>query len=107
MSDFVNLTAHDVVVMRPNGKTMVIPPSGTVARVLTEEREAEPVDDIPCVNRDLCKVAGLPPAVEGTYYIVSSLTMLYAPERKDLLAPANLARDDAGNVVGCTAFVRR
>ncbi len=49
-------------------------------------------------------VEGLPDPRPDTYYIVSAMVRNALPERKDLLSPFDLVRDDEGRVVGCRAF---
>ena len=47
---------------------------------------------------------GLPAYEEGTFYIVSQIVKSALPYRTDLLVPAEMVRDAAGNVVGCKSL---
>ena len=40
----------------------------------------------------------------GTYYIVSQLVKSALPDRVDLLVPAEVQRDEKGNILGCKSF---
>jgi hypothetical protein len=41
-----------------------------------------------------------------TYYIVSQLVKNALPHRKDLLVPAEVVRDEKGNILGCRSLGR-
>ncbi len=86
----VNLTPHEVNI---NG--VAVPPSGTVARVATVQRDVGTVvfgeTTIPVVQNTYGAVEGLPGPEPGTVYLVSSL-VLGALEaqgiyREDVFAP--------------------
>jgi hypothetical protein len=47
---------------------------------------------------------GLPEYKEGTFYIVSQLVKTALPERQDLLVPAEVVRDEQGNIIGCISL---
>lgn len=99
---YVNLTPHAIVL---NDGTS-IPPSGQVARVSSSYGE---------FNQD--KVAevkfgepvGLPPAEEGTLFIVSGLVAA-AVKRADVVSPATghpgCVRDAGGRIVSVPGFLR-
>lgn len=40
----------------------------------------------------------------ANYYIVSRMVANALPNRKDLLVPNELVRDDQGNIIGCRSF---
>lgn len=48
----------------------------------------------------------LPPATDGTWYIVSTLVALAHPTRTDLLMPYGTVRDLDGQTIGTTGFAR-
>ena len=56
---------------------------------------------VPIYRTVLGTVTGLPPVNEGIGYIVSAMVRSAAPERRDLYSPADLQRDEHGNVIGC------
>lgn len=52
------------------------------------------------------EVVNLPDPKPGTYYIVSKMLAQAYPERKDLIFPGTLVRNESGDVVGCIDFSR-
>jgi len=107
--EVINLTPH-AVVLTAAGKEVTIPPSGTVARVTTEEKESGSVaiDGIvvPLLQTKHGAVENLPAPEDGTIYIVSSMIVAAAPERTDCFAPARLIRNEAGQIIGAGALSR-
>src|SRR4030042_444641 len=73
--------------------------------------KAEPVVldngiSIPTSRTEFGDVVGLSPQADGVYYIVSQLVKSTLPDRTDLLVPAELVRDERGNIVGCGSLGR-
>lgn len=117
-----NLTPHTVRVFSANtGEIVVeIPPSGTVARVEKIGNrqigsETIPVSnfgdngetweyDIPILVSTVAGFSGLPNEQANVRFIVSAALRTACPDRLDLVSPADLVRDEAGNVLGCRAF---
>ena len=98
---FVNLTPHSITLCG-----LIIPPSGTIARVAVTRKPygvATPYDDIgisiPLFIAEYGEVTGLPAQAERTMFIVSAMVRQAVPERCDVGSPANLVRDDKGNVI--------
>ena len=105
-----NLTPHQVVVS----------PSGDMTRSITLESEGSPSRvtakrtvithlqvgslAIPLHAVHYDGVPDLPNEVEGTFLIVSRLVAERFLERKDLLIPDELIRDDSGTVVACQSL---
>ena len=109
----VNLTPHPLSVVCPDGQTLQVPPSGTIARVAVTRRPAGQLRvegaslDVHVVEYG--DVEGLPEPEAGVIYVVSALVASRVP-RPDVYAPGELVRDEAGRVVGCrglTASVTR
>jgi hypothetical protein len=110
----VNLTPHPITLRSPQGEDVVVPPSGTIARVsatpgaLKDEGLPVPVAG-PTIYGE---VVGLPPPLEGCYYIVSNLVLAaLRGSRPDVLAPGtgpgdNPIRDEGGRVIAVTRLVR-
>ena len=99
----INLCPHTIDILDEAGFTaLTVAPSGTVARV-SQREEAVNFPDIPCrVTRQVFgEVVDLPDATPGVAFIVSRLVAAACPERKDLLIPGPLVRDESGNPVGC------
>lgn len=104
MPSFVNLTPHDVTVIKGNGQSMTIPKSGDVARCSQTRKDVDQINDIMLSVTQFGDVEGLPEPRWGVWFIVSALVRAGVPHRKDVLSPGALVRDDAGNVIGCQGF---
>ena len=117
----INLTPHAIIVFSAvTGETVAeIPPYGLIARVEKASRQidAEIVaipefgDDgerweynVPIMASSLSAVSGLPNEQAGVRFIVSAQVRVACADRFDLVSPADLVRDDAGNVIGCRSF---
>ncbi len=99
---FVNLTPHSLYEVT-TGTT--IPTSGIIARVKSSTVIAGKHAGIPIYATEFGELEGLPEPVEGTMYVVSSLALNAVPaHRRDVVAPGNLVRDEAGQPIGCTGF---
>ena len=101
MKNIINLTPHDVNIV--GGETMY-KATGVVARCKQLEKEAGEVNGIKLYTVEYGEVEGLPEEKEDTFYIVSQLVRSALPDRKDLLSPAGLVRDEAGRIIGSTGF---
>jgi hypothetical protein len=97
----INYMAHEV-----DACGNKYPPSGMVARVATTLRKVDEIDGIPVMVCESGGVQNCPPKRDGVQYIVSQYVRQALPERKDLISPAKLLRDNNGKVVGCGAFER-
>lgn len=63
------------------------------------------IGGIPITSTSFGKVEGLPQEEkEGVYYIVSRLVMQACPNRRDLLVPNELQRDEQGRIIGCKSL---
>lgn len=107
MTTMINLTAHAITILGPDGVTVTIPPSGQVARVsATATVVAETVVDgarVPIVRTAFGEVTGLPAPQDGVLYVTSTLVAqaAAAAERTDVVAPdtgPSAVRDAAGQV---------
>lgn len=116
-----NLTPHAVRVFSARGELVAeIPPSGIIARIeklgsYQASLETVSVPDfgdegeiweynIPILVSAAAGVTGLPDEQASTRFIVSAMVRVACPDRSDLVSPADLVRDEAGNVIGCRAF---
>lgn len=110
MSRVVNLTPHAINFVSHAGEHVSLPPAGTVARVETSESSDGVVDVEGCeieVGRILdLGVVGLPPEDGEAMFVVSRVVAQAAPERRDLLFPLDLLRDESGTVMGCRRLGR-
>ena len=124
MYAIVNLTPHSVTVyslndceevtkgsytsliLKEGAQPMVTYPSQGVARAACSKEQVDVINNIPVYATSYGEPEGLPPAKEGTFYLVSALTAQAAPQRHDLLIIDGAVRDSEGRICGCTAFGR-
>lgn len=97
----INLTAHTITEVTTG---IAIPTSGRIARVKTKTRKIGDVLGFPIFNSEISEIEGIPDEEEGVTYIVSVLIMKACPERKDLLSPGNIVRNENGQPIGCVGF---
>ena len=111
---FLNLTPHDVVVIDDTGPTMALPPTGTVARVVDDvvgtawlqSREHPNAAPLRISEFGGSRPGGLPPARDGVILVASRVVVAQHPERRDLMFPHPLVRDEHGSIMGCSGFAR-
>jgi len=97
----INLTAHTINEVTTG---TAIPPSGRVVRAKPVTRKSAEFCGFPIFTSSLNSIEGLPEPEEGVMYIVSALVLGALPDRKDLLAPGNVLRDENNRPVGCVGF---
>ena len=100
---FINLTPHKINVIGGTS-SREFPPSGTVARCGQIRQCESYLEGVAIFTCAFGPVEGLPEPAPRTLYIVSSLVRQAEPNRTDLLSPAELIRDEDGNVIGCKGF---
>lgn len=97
----VNLTPHEIKIIKEN-EAWSIPPSGMVARCRQEEKVIEQLEGkIPVTQLELGEVQDLPEPKQGVVYIVSHIVLQKCPERRDLVKPGRVVRDEEGRIIGC------
>lgn len=105
MKKLINLTPHKVSVYDKEGKLIEVFQSEGNARVSETVVEVESkANGVPCFQRKLGTVEGLPVESDDTMYIVSFMIKLACPGRHDLLVPGELVRNENGNILGCRGF---
>jgi|Deesub1362A_J573_1020465.scaffolds.fasta_scaffold03301_3 hypothetical protein len=132
---FVNMTPHAITIVGEDGLVkLVIPPSGKVARVRTEQTIVGSINTISIVKTELGDVEGVPTVCSNCHfdsadcvykprglgacedqepaeiYVVSSLVAQALKGRKDVVAPdtspQGVVRDENGRIVGVKRFQR-
>lgn len=115
--NIVNLTPHPVSVFSAiNDEIITFPKSdlpiprlqesrgnSVVLRAFVRVGDGE-IDAFKISNTIKGEVIDLPERVLGTFYIVSGLVLDAVPDRKDLISPDSLVRDDTGVIIGCRGF---
>lgn len=107
----INLTPHDINIVRDGEVILTIPRSGVVARCeeVVEDLGSLLTDEgikIPIIRKTLGKVENLPEPKEGTRYIVSLAVAKAAVGRDDLLVPGQAVRDEQGRIIGTSALAK-
>lgn len=103
----VNLTPHNVVICDDDGNIIkTYAASGKVARVVTNPGKTYFIDEVPTREVESSTTIGLLPPEEGTLYIVSRITLVHHPDRKDLIAPIDRVFGYGGKIIGCRGFQR-
>jgi len=106
----INLTPHELSISA-NGATVVIPPSGNIARVATEREESGTIEfqgvQIPISITKLGTPVGLPEEEPDTLLIVSGMVAGHPAmrDRLDVVSPGPAIRDSEGRVIGCDGLV--
>lgn len=98
----INLTPHTVNDIDSHNK---FAPSGTVARVdVSRQCTLITEDGVKFYVPSFGDVVNLPEEQEGVALIVSAMVRTALPNRRDLISPSLLARNEAGEVIGCYGF---
>lgn len=108
MPTIVNLTPFPIAVWAWGGLRTI--ESTGIARAV---EIVEPAESIGCIPTSIVRYSGtegLPDPVEGTYYLVSTITAQAASAGgrtvDDLLVPGTPMRDQSGRVIGCASLAR-
>jgi hypothetical protein len=90
----VNLTPHDIRIRVEDSSEavelptdVVIPPSGTIARVSSVSKKVKDLEGIGIYDVSWGEVVGLPDPQDETTYVVSSMVASVVPYRYDLFTP--------------------
>jgi len=100
----LNMTPHDIKIVGDSGKVESIFPSNGLIRLSVQTVEIGHQDGVRLTKSEFGEPEGLPEFEAGTFYIVSQLVKAALPDRKDLLVPAEMVRDDKGQIIGCRSL---
>ena len=107
MKKIINLTPHviSIVATIEGGEEIIeIPISGIIARVKMEREQVGTLTVnghiIPIIRQYSTGVENLPAPVSDVFYVVSQMVADQSPQRKDLLVPGDLKRDENGEIIG-------
>lgn len=108
MTKVINKTPHAVHIIGENGEvTKTYEKGDSQIRLAVKTVQDVPLPDgTPTSRSEFGEPEGLPSFVEGQFFIVSQLVKSALPERTDLLVPAEVVRDEKGNIVGCKSLGR-
>ena len=98
----VNLIGHEITIVG----YATLPKADKPCHVKTNQIIIGKIDGIPIAKTDFMKLVNLPDPEDGTYYIVSRLSMDYIPfDREDVFCVdtgPSAVRDENGQVVAVT-----
>lgn len=100
----MNLTPHTVNVCDPNGVISKSFESEGIARCSQSTSQIGVIDGISITSTVFGEVEGLPKEKNDVFFIVSRLVLNACPNRKDLLVPNELIRDEEGRIIGCMSL---
>lgn len=101
-----NFTPHPIHILDLENRIVEeFAPAGLVRLKATTEPD-EPISGIPTSRTVFGEPEGLPAKEERVWLIVSQLVKTALPDRDDLLVPAEVQRDDKGNIIGCWSLGR-
>ena len=126
----INKTPHPVNIV--DGPTFPACPKDELIRLRSETVADAPIDGVPTSRTIFGEPEGLPepswecpvcggvgphvnfngvtPCCEagpvGVFFIISQIIKSACPDRDDLLVPAEVVRDSAGNIIGCRSLGR-
>jgi hypothetical protein len=99
---FINCTPHPIFIIKKNGEKLELHKGTMVPRIETRQTKVSEFEDVEIFKTEFGGITNLPPVIDGVFYIVSRMVLDAAPlSRQDLLAPGDLVRDCAGNIIGC------
>lgn len=104
MTNLINLTPHVLNVLKSDGSTHVIEPSGKTARVSAKQIVADTVDGIEIFRQEFGEVVDLPEPQEGILFVVSRMVKDRVPNRNDVLVPGVAVRDEQGRIIGANGL---
>ena len=104
MTQLINLTPHALNIINSSGDVIDISASGIIAHCSQESIDVDIVNGIRIARQVFGEVVDLPAEKENTMYIVSRLVASACPERRDLVIPGPLVKDEDGKVIGCNGL---
>lgn len=104
MTQIKNLTPHPINICNNAGKIIRVFQSEGLVRLKAVTVSAGEIDGIPVSRTEFGQPEGLPEFQDGVFIVVSQLVKNALPSRSDLLVPAEVVRDEKGNIIGCKSF---
>ena len=99
-----NMTPHDVNIVDDKGNVIGTFPSDGLIRLKAETISVGHHDGVRLSSTKFGNPEGLPKEKAGTLLIVSQLVKSALPERNDLVVPAEIIRDENGQIIGCKSL---
>ena len=103
----VILTPPNIVILKEEGSTITIEPSGTIARVSSAKEIVNTIEGVVFYKGTFGEIQDLPEPEEDTIFIVSGfLLSALNNTRDDVYAPAELIRDETGKPIGTKGLIQ-
>jgi len=104
----INKTPHAIHIVDENDQVVrTYEKEDGQIRLAVQKIKDDPLSDgTPTSITKFGQPEGLPEFRKETFYIVSQLVKSALPDRTDLLVPAEVVRDEKGNIVGCKSLGR-
>ena len=102
----INKTPHAVYIIDDNNQVVRTyeKTEGQIRLSVKTVRVGILPDGTPISKTEFGEPEGLPEFQEGVFYIVSQIVKNALPERTDLVVPAEVVRDEKGNIIGCKSL---
>ena len=100
----INKTPHPVIVISEDGQIVTFEPVAPAIRISSSIKDAGEIAGIRVTKSVFGDAVNMPEQIEGVFYIVSQMVKTAFPERKDLLVPSEVVRDNNGAVIGCKSL---
>ncbi len=111
MAMIKNLTPHDVNIIAEDGTTVAVFPSDGNARASQQAEHIGELAGVEVVSMKFGETVDLPDPEEGTFFIVSVITLDAAKAQGrtigDLLMVADPVRNDKGQIIGVRRFATK
>lgn len=105
MQNLLNLSPHPIHIVDAEKNVLKTIESSGLVRLKTSTVPAGfSICDVPVTKTVFGEPEGLPEFQEDTFFIVSQLVKSALPNRTDLLVPAEVLRDEKGNIIGCMSL---
>ena len=109
MVTIINKTPHPVTLVGEENtviRTFPACPREELIRLKANTVPDEPIDGVATSRTVFGEATGLPEFQEGVCYIVSQMVKNALAGRSDLLVPAEVVRDENGQIIGCRSLGR-
>jgi hypothetical protein len=109
MATIINKTPHPIHIVDAEGNVIQTFPMCPVEELIRLKIATVPdvcLDGVPTSRTEFGEPIGLPEFQDGVFYVVSVLVKNARPTRSDLLVPAELLRDEGGQIIGCRSLGR-
>lgn len=104
MTQIKNFTPHPIFICNNAGEVTREIQSEGLVRLKAVTVPTGEIDGVPVSRTEFGQPEGLPEFQEGVFIVVSQLVKTALPSRSDLLVPAEVVRDEKGNIIGCKSL---